>query len=121
MMDNSLQSARRSGQIWHCLLGMALWIGIEWVLQPDQGRFIGPIRPLMPLVAGAMNMPAGLFVPVNLASALLWAPVYILPGYMAGRALDYNPAWQNFAVGGLLFLALAGAAMAAMMVRRLVM
>lgn len=52
------------------------------------GRFIGPIRPVIPLVAGAMGMSAWLFLSVNFASALVWAPVYIVPGYLLGAAIQ---------------------------------
>ncbi|WVM90805.1 VTT domain-containing protein [Halopseudomonas pachastrellae] len=50
------------------------------------GRFIGPIRPIIPLVAGMFDMPAWRFVAINLLSALVWAPAYLIPGYSAGRA-----------------------------------
>lgn len=50
------------------------------------GRFIGPIRPIIPLVAGMFDMPAWRFVVINLLSALAWAPAYLIPGYSAGRA-----------------------------------
>ncbi len=50
------------------------------------GRFIGPIRPIIPLVAGMFDMPAWRFVAINLLSALAWAPAYLIPGYSAGRA-----------------------------------
>lgn len=55
------------------------------------GRFIGPIRPIIPLVAGMFDMPAWRFVAINLLSALAWAPAYLIPGYLipgysAGRA-----------------------------------
>ncbi len=48
------------------------------------GRFIGPIRPIMPLVAGMLKMPTGLFLAVNIASALrghryICCPVFFLP------------------------------------------
>ncbi|WP_207061659.1 VTT domain-containing protein [Motiliproteus sp. SC1-56] len=49
------------------------------------GRFVGPIRPVLPFVAGMLNMPPHRFFSANLLSALLWAPVYILPGYLLGR------------------------------------
>jgi len=52
------------------------------------GRFIGPVRPVIPLVAGAMGMQLPLFLAVNVSSALLWSPVYILPGYLLGAAVD---------------------------------
>lgn len=52
------------------------------------GRFIGPIRPLMPLIAGTLSMPRVRFFTINVVSAIAWAPVYILPGYALGAALD---------------------------------
>ncbi|MFW1677640.1 DedA family protein [Pontibacter sp. JAM-7] len=55
------------------------------------GRFIGPIRPVMPFVAGMCRMPPTLFVGVNLLSALLWSPIYLLPGYMLGYGSNLLP------------------------------
>lgn len=45
------------------------------------GRFVGPARPFLPAVAGAAGMRRDLFIAADCASALAWAPVYILPGY----------------------------------------
>lgn len=53
------------------------------------GRFVGPVRPVIPLVGGMMKMSPRLFIMANLVSALLWAPAYVLPGYLLGHA------WQN--------------------------
>ena len=50
------------------------------------GRFIGPIRPILPLIAGTMAMPALRFHIVDFLSAILWAPVYMLPGILIGAA-----------------------------------
>jgi undecaprenyl-diphosphatase len=57
------------------------------------GRFVGPIRPVIPLVAGALLMPWRRFLTFNLSSAVGWAPVYILPGYLVGSAIasDIQP------------------------------
>ncbi len=52
------------------------------------GRFVGPVRPVIPLVAGMMDMPAWRFTLVNVLSALLWAPVYILPGVVFSSSLS---------------------------------
>jgi undecaprenyl-diphosphatase len=52
------------------------------------GRFVGPIRPVLPLVAGMLNMPSWRFISINLVSALGWAPLYILPGYFFGASLQ---------------------------------
>lgn len=44
------------------------------------GRFFGPLRALVPLVAGVFEMPRVLFQAANLASALVWATIILLPG-----------------------------------------
>ena len=52
------------------------------------GRFIGPIRPIIPLVAGMLGLRTAIFFLVNVGSALAWAPVYILPGFLLGAAVE---------------------------------
>ncbi|WP_166268572.1 bifunctional DedA family/phosphatase PAP2 family protein [Marinobacter caseinilyticus] len=54
------------------------------------GRFLGPVRPVVPLIAGAFNMPWRRFLLFNIVSAIGWAPVYILPGFLVGSALAYQ-------------------------------
>jgi len=55
------------------------------------GRFVGPLRPIIPFVAGSCRMPPTRFLLLNLISALGWAPLYLLPGYLAGRGLNHLP------------------------------
>ncbi len=50
-------------------------------------RFVGPVRPLLPAVAGMLDMPAKRFFMFNTLSAILWAPAYILPGVLFGASL----------------------------------
>ena len=50
-------------------------------------RFVAPIRALVPITAGALDMPPVRFYPVNFAAILLWAPAHILPGVVAVSAL----------------------------------
>ncbi|GHB10903.1 bifunctional DedA family/phosphatase PAP2 family protein [Salinicola rhizosphaerae] len=52
------------------------------------GRFIGPVRPLVPLVVGMLSMPARRFTITNALSAVAWAPVYLVPGYFLGRSWE---------------------------------
>ncbi|WP_456378074.1 VTT domain-containing protein [Thiolapillus sp.] len=52
------------------------------------GRFFGPVRAIIPLVAGMMNMPAGSFLFANVLSALIWAPAYLLPGMAFGASME---------------------------------
>ena len=54
------------------------------------GRFVGPVRPIIPLVAGMMQMPPRTFIWANITSAALWAPAYILPGYLLGRTWQHH-------------------------------
>ncbi len=54
------------------------------------GRFVGPVRPIIPLVAGMMRMPPRTFLWANVASAALWAPAYLLPGYLLGRTWQHH-------------------------------
>jgi undecaprenyl-diphosphatase len=51
------------------------------------GRFVGPVRPFVPLVAGMLNMQPGRFYLANILSAFLWAPAYLLPGMAFGASL----------------------------------
>ncbi len=50
-------------------------------------RFLGPVRPLLPAVAGMLDMPGGRFFLFDIVSACLWAPAYILPGVILGASL----------------------------------
>jgi membrane protein DedA with SNARE-associated domain/membrane-associated phospholipid phosphatase len=54
------------------------------------GRFIGPIRPVLPLIAGMLGMSQTRFAAFNSASALIWAPFYLLPGYLTGKAASWQ-------------------------------
>ncbi len=49
------------------------------------GRFFGPIRAIVPLVAGLMHMPPKRFFVANVLSALVWAPAYLVPGMLFGE------------------------------------
>lgn len=50
------------------------------------GRFVGPVRALVPLVAGMLGMSPLRFYLANILSAIGWAPAYMLPGILLGRA-----------------------------------
>ncbi len=55
------------------------------------GRFAGPLRAMIPAIAGMMKMPPLQFYIVNIISALLWAPSHLLPGVLFGNALSSLP------------------------------
>lgn len=51
------------------------------------GRFIGPLRPFLPMVAGMLNMPLARFAGVSLLAGLGWSVAYLVPGWATGAAL----------------------------------
>ena len=51
------------------------------------GRFLGPIRATIPLVAGVMEMDHRRFQIANVTSAVLWVPAMFAPGYFAVKTL----------------------------------
>lgn len=52
------------------------------------GKFIGALRPFIPVVAGMMDMPWALFLIGSVVSSLLWAGIFLAPGY--GLTLLWN-------------------------------
>lgn len=50
------------------------------------GRFIGPLRSLIPVVAGILHMKQWRFLLANVLSAIGWSLLYILPGALIGAA-----------------------------------
>ncbi len=46
------------------------------------GRFMGPLRSTVPTVAGILRAPLLKFQIANLCSALIWPPLYVLPGIL---------------------------------------
>jgi len=51
------------------------------------GRFVGPVRPVIPVVAGMLGMRPLHFSLINVLSAMGWALVYVLPGVFFGTSL----------------------------------
>jgi undecaprenyl-diphosphatase len=60
------------------------------------GRFIGPLRASVPAVAGMLAMSPARFLLYNVASALLWAPAYLIPGMVFAASLELasQVAWR---------------------------
>ncbi len=52
------------------------------------GRFIPPIRALVPITAGAVGMSPRQFFTTDIITVLLWAPFHVLPGVFAVDALE---------------------------------
>ena len=51
------------------------------------GRFIGPLRPMLPMVAGMCDMPIPRFIGVSLLAGAGWSVAYLLPGWATGAAI----------------------------------
>jgi membrane protein DedA with SNARE-associated domain len=76
------------------------------------GRFFGPVRAVIPLAAGVMRMPRGWFWLANFGSALVWAPMLLFAGDVAGDLGDRLIGTTNTFVlvfGGLTLFGIAGA------------
>lgn len=73
------------------------------------GRFFGPIRAVVPLVAGLMHMPPKRFYIANILSALVWAPAYLLPGMLVGSAIGDETDWSKmaFPAAGMVLIVIA--------------
>lgn len=63
------------------------------------GRFIGPIRPIIPFIAGMSDMKRVPFYIYNVASAIGWSASYLLLGYAFGVAWKSALKWSSAAVG----------------------
>ena len=92
--------------------GVSFWLGQRWQPNPKAsrygdvldrardlfarhggksifiGRFVGPIRPVIPLVGGMLGMPWRQFLSFAIPACVLWAPVYLLPGMIFGASLE---------------------------------
>lgn len=75
------------------------------------GRFFGPLRATIPLLAGIAKMPPLPFWLSNIASALIWAPALLLPGSAVVLLIDDVPTTEfwKMVLGGLLLAFVAGA------------
>jgi membrane protein DedA with SNARE-associated domain len=51
-------------------------------------RFLAVVRAFVPLVAGILRMPSRHFYAANVLSALVWAPIHVYPGVLAGMAIS---------------------------------
>ncbi|KVF13800.1 cytochrome O ubiquinol oxidase [Burkholderia vietnamiensis] len=49
-------------------------------------RFLAPVRAVVPVVVGCATLPRRAFYPVNIVSALIWAPVHVAPGILFGAS-----------------------------------
>nr|WP_276315226.1 DedA family protein [Mesorhizobium jarvisii] len=55
------------------------------------GRFFGPVRATVPLVAGMMGMHRRRFQIANILSAIIWAPIVLSPGWLVAKGAGSIP------------------------------
>lgn len=68
------------------------------------GRFFGPVRAVIPVIAGIMDMPSGKFQLANWSSALIWAVYWLGVGLVGDQAFVWVR--QKFGLwGGLAVIA----------------
>jgi len=72
------------------------------------GRFIGPLRPLIPFIAGLMHMRTGTFFFWNVTSAVLWSATYVLFGFFFGHVWRTIGVWPH-RITAILIIILASA------------
>lgn len=63
------------------------------------GRFVGPIRPFIPFIAGAFDMSRMHFYTSNIFSAILWSIWYLGLGYAFGIAWKKALLWSSTGIG----------------------
>ena len=52
------------------------------------GRFIGPLRPVIPVTAGMMGLAPRRFLMVDIPACIAWTPAYLIPGMLFGASLQ---------------------------------
>ncbi len=82
------------------------------------GRFFGPLRAFVPVMAGMLQMKAVKFQMANAISALVWVAVLLAPGYLAARGLALLDIGGFWIAGGVVLLIAVAAAMTAWRVLR---
>ena len=51
-------------------------------------RYVGPIRPFVPAIAGMLKMPLRRYLPASALAAASWAVLFLAPGWILGEAYD---------------------------------
>ncbi len=59
------------------------------------GRFVGPLRPIIPFVAGLSKMDKKKFLFWNIISAFLWSTSHLLLGFFFGSTIDAIETWTT--------------------------
>ena len=99
---------------WHYMEDKQEWVDrARWWLKEYGfvgiviGRFIGPVRPVLPMMVGILGMPPHIYFCINLFSAAGWACAYLLPGYLVGSVdAETTVGFEFLIVSVILFLSI---------------
>ncbi|STJ36294.1 DedA family integral membrane protein [Escherichia coli] len=64
------------------------------------GRFVGPTRPLVPMVAGMLDLPVAKFITPNIIGCLLWPPFTSCLGFWRARRSIFQPECRAASLNG---------------------
>lgn len=70
------------------------------------GKFIGPVRPLLPITAGSLQLRPSVFFIISVISSLGWPLMVVVPGWLVGNALNTDLPlrfWGELAAAGSVF------------------
>ena len=51
-------------------------------------RYVGPVRPFVPVVAGMLRMPLKRYLPASIFAGVTWGAAFIAPGWLFGASYD---------------------------------
>lgn len=51
-------------------------------------RFVGAVRPFVPAIAGMLRMPLRRYIPASALACVLWALLFLAPGWVFGKSYD---------------------------------
>ncbi|CAL4319019.1 Inner membrane protein YabI [Buchnera aphidicola (Pterocallis alni)] len=54
------------------------------------GKFIGPTRPLIPMISGMLNIPIKYFITPSVIGCIIWPILYFSPGILTSTLLQSN-------------------------------
>lgn len=76
------------------------------------GRFFGPLRAFVPIMAGILQMKSWTFQTANFLSAIVWIASLLAPGYLAARSLSGVSLELGLAIAAGVALTVAGVVVA---------
>jgi len=80
------------------------WGGVSILI----GRFFGPLRATVPVLAGILGMHRARFTAWNAASAMIWAPAYLAPGFFLGWLSEQGEYGPWFALATIILALIIG-------------